>query len=84
MRPLTPLNGGKPCHELRRAEGFGNVIVRSSIEGGEFDGLLITHTQDEHRYAAPFAQSLQHLDPVHVRQTEIEQDDVRFVEDGLL
>ena len=84
MRSLAPLNGRKPCHELCGAEGFGNVIVRSSIEGGEFHGFLITHTQDEHRDAAPFAQSLQHLNPVHVRQTEIEQNDIGLVEDGVL
>ena len=73
----TTLGDANACKQFGGVEWFGNVIVGAGIEGSDFVVRFVAHGKDQDGDIRPFAQMFQHFHPVHVRQPEIEQNDIR-------
>ena len=65
--------------QLLRPEGLGQVIVRACVQRGDLVLLVAAGGDDDNGDLRPCAHAPQDLHSVHVRQTEIENDDVRAV-----
>lgn len=74
------LYGRQPGEKLSSRKGLGDVVVGPGLQRGDFPPLLVSNRQDQHRGIAPFAQALQNLQAIHVRQAEIEQHHLRPVD----
>jgi hypothetical protein len=58
------------------SEGLGEVVVRSRIERTDLVLLLSSGRDDDDRRLCPFAKALGDFEPVLVRQTQVEQDEI--------
>ena len=58
--------------ELARAERLGDVVVRAGVERADLGRLVPDGGQHEHRHLRPLAQPAQDVDPVTVRQHEVD------------
>ena len=65
--------------ELRRAEGLDEVVVRAVVEGFNLVVLVRAGGDDDHRQVRPLAHGFEHLQPVHIRQPQIQNDQIRAV-----
>ena len=75
--PGVPQRRADARHEFRDAERLRQVIVGAGIERGDLVALLPARGDDDDRHGAPRAQSVDHFEPVHVRQAEVQQHDIR-------
>ena len=58
-------------------EGFGEVVVRASVDACHFFVPVVAGGEDQHRHAAPaITPALQHRKPVHHGQTQIQHHTV--------
>ena len=71
--------GAHACEQLGGAERLGQVVVRAEIERLHLVVLVRAGGNHHHRQARPRAQLAQDVNAVHVRQTEIEDDQIRTV-----
>nr|ADO19098.1 hypothetical protein Nfla_4402 [Nostoc flagelliforme str. Sunitezuoqi] len=80
--PLGAAHDGVDARDqLLAVERLGDIIVRAEAEAAYLRVHLADAGQDQHRCRhAGDAQLLQHVIAVHVRQVEVEQDDVVIVE----
>ena len=69
----------QPGEKLIHTKGFGDVVVCSRVEGLDLVQGVGTRGQNKHRCRQPTAQSVEYVDPAHVRQPEIQYDDVGAV-----
>ena len=63
--------------QLFDPERLGQVIVRAFIQGAHLIPFAVAHRKDDDRHLGPLPQLLAHLDPVHIRQAQVEDDQVR-------
>ena len=77
MRP--PECGPQTGEELVHAERLGHVVVGAGVEGRDLVALGLAHREHDDRHLGPAAQSVNHVDPVDPRQSEVEHDDVRMM-----
>ena len=75
--------GANASFELGHAEGLGDVVVGSSVEGGDLPVLGAGGGEDDDGYVAPLADPLAYGESVDVGQAEVEHDDVRGCQGGL-
>jgi hypothetical protein len=68
--------------QFARAEGLAHVIVGAGIERGDLVPLLAAGGEDDDRHCRPFAQPADHREAVHVRQAEVDDDDLRLARGG--
>jgi hypothetical protein len=66
-----------PRHELAGAERLAHVIVGTGVEGRDLVVLLAPGREHDDGDSAPLPQATDDLEPVHVRQAEVDDDDVR-------
>src|SRR6266536_2354014 len=66
-----------PGEQLVHAEGLGEVIVRSKIECRDFGTLGLARREYDNRRARSPSNLANHLQAVHVWQSQIEQNQVR-------
>ena len=78
-RKCTTKEDAEAGEEFAAAEGFGEIVISAGIEGRDFFGLAVTHRKDEDRQLAPLPQAAKHLEPAHVREAEVEDDDLRWL-----
>lgn len=71
-----------PRVQLGRPERLDDVVVRTVPEHGHHVRLVVPRGGHDHRDVADRAQHPQHLRAVHVRQPEIEYDQVGALGDG--
>jgi len=72
-----PDQGSGSRLQLGERKGFAKVVVRALVE--PFDPLFhrLARSQDQHRNPRlPTADSPEHLEPVHVRQSQIENHQI--------
>jgi hypothetical protein len=68
-------------HQLLPVEGFGQVVIGTEPEALELVFGIVEPRQDQDRRIDPrIAQLAQHLVPGHVRQVQVQQDDVVIVQ----
>ena len=75
-----PKNGLHPGQENPRTKGLGDIIIRSHLQPGHhirFIPLGGHHDDRDPFGSAVFLQDLAHLQPVHARQHQVQQDQVR-------
>jgi hypothetical protein len=65
--------------QLRQCERFGEIVVRPEVEGAHtvFHTVLGRENQDRH-VAASATQALQHFQPAHLGQSQIQNEQVEF------
>ena len=68
--------GADAGQELVDAEGFGDVVVGSGVQGFDLVGAAAAAGQHDDRGGGPAAQAVDDLDAVHVGQAEVEHDEV--------
>src|SRR5450631_2291843 len=66
-----------PSQELVHAKGFGHVVIGSGVERLDLVVGFLTRRQDDHGNHRGLADPSEHVDAVHVRQPEVQHDDVR-------
>ena len=65
--------------KLRNRKRFCQIVIRAGIQGVDLIGILAAGADDDDGHVRPGAYPADDLDAVQVRQTEIQQDDVRIV-----
>ena len=71
--------GADPGQELVRAEGLGEVVVRPQIQRGDLVPLVGAGGDHHHRQAGPTAQAAENVQAIHVRQAEVQNDQIGTV-----
>src|SRR5262245_12410142 len=85
LRPLGPTESGPDAgEELADAEGLAEVVVGAGVESSHLGGLLLARGDDYQRHAGPRPQPPDDLETVHVRQAEIEDDQIGLTRLGSL
>ena len=69
--------GTDPGQQLGGAEGLGDIVVRAVVQRLYLVMLVMAGGDHHHRQAGPFADGFQHFDAVHIRQTQIQHDQIR-------
>ena len=67
-----------PGHELSVEEGLDDVVVGAELEGQHAVGLVGPAGQHDDRHLMGSAHGAEQVEPVHVGQAEIEDDDARL------
>ena len=75
----SPQRDADPREELFRAERLGDVVVRAGVQRVDLVGLGAPGRQHDDRHGPPVADQTAHLDAVHVRQPEVEDDEIGAV-----
>ncbi len=76
---LVAKRGPDAGQKLVHAERLGHIVVGAEIEGLHLGGLVAAAREHHDRHALVLAaQQAQELEPLHVRQAEIEDDQVRL------
>ena len=65
-----------PCKKLARAERLAHVIVGARVERRDLVALLAARRQHDDRDVGPPAHATDDFEAVHVRQPEVDDDDV--------
>ncbi len=76
---MTTRPAWDPGDELAGRERLGQVIVGTELEADDPIGLLVARRQDQDCHAPAAAKLLADVEPVEIRQAEIEDDDLRVV-----
>src|SRR5439155_11833052 len=63
-------------HELLRTEGLRHVIVGADLEPDELVGLVASTGEHHDRHVRVRPEGTRHVEAVHLRKTEIENDEV--------
>src|SRR5262245_48314737 len=66
-------------HQLARTEGLRQVVVGADVEGSDLVVLLTARTDDDDRLDRDLPEVSRHVHPVHVREAEIEENEVGVV-----
>ena len=69
--------GAKSSQQFLHPEGLGNIIVRSRIQCRDFDLLMAPRRQNDNRHARPFTKLLDDVEAVHIRETQVEENQIR-------
>ncbi|MNI64466.1 hypothetical protein D3C73_1199110 [compost metagenome] len=69
-----------PGEKFLDTEWFGHVVIGTAIERFDFLPFAGAHRQHQHRHRGPLAKLAQHLLAVHVRQAEVEHQQIGFAE----
>ncbi|MNS40845.1 hypothetical protein D3C72_731770 [compost metagenome] len=72
-----------PRQKLLNAEGLGHVVIGAAIQRFDFLPFAGTYRKHQHRHRRPLAEFAQNLLTVHVRQAEVEHQQIRFVQRSL-
>ena len=70
------LGGPDSCHHFIHRERLGQIIIRASVKGFDLVAVLIPGTDNDDHGAAPGAHIADHLNPVDIRQSEIQKDQI--------
>src|SRR6185312_14140321 len=65
--------------ELARVEGLREVVVRTDLEADDLVDVLVARGQHDDRHVRALPDPAADLDPVHVRQVEVEHDEGRHL-----
>ena len=71
--------GADAGQQLGGAEGLGDIVVGTVVQGLYLIMLMVPGGDHHHRQAGPLADGFQHLDAVHIRQAQIQHDQVGTV-----
>ena len=75
----TPRQRTYPGFEFLERKGFGQIVIGTQIERRDAFLDAIECRQDEHRdKGAASAQALERVQPIHLRQTEIEYQQIEL------
>ena len=75
----APERGADPGEQLVDRERLVHVVVGARVERPDLVVARVAHGEHDDRYVGPTAEPPDHLDPVDVRQTEIEDEEIRLV-----
>ena len=71
--------GADAGQQLGGAEGLHQIVVGAVIQGVHLVVLMVPGGHHHHRQVGPFAHGLEHLHAVHIRQTQVQNNQVRAV-----
>jgi hypothetical protein len=72
----VPQGDAHPRQQLTYAEGLAHVVIGTSVQCGNLIPFLAPGRQDDDRDGAPFSEPPDNLEPVHIREAEIENHHV--------
>ena len=73
MAGSAPHQGAQARQHLLHVERLGDVVVGAGVEPGDLLAPAVASGQNQHRHGATLpAPALEHRDPVHDRQAQIE------------
>lgn len=75
--PRPPEQGPHPGDELGVAERLGDVVIGAGPQAANFVRLLAVRGEHEHGNLAQLANPLQDGPPVHLREPDVQDHDVR-------
>src|SRR4051794_24173205 len=82
LRAEAPAHRPDPGEQLLDAERLRHVVVGAGVQGVDLRRAVHPAGEDDDRHRRPAAQRADHVDAVHVRQAEVEDDEVRVVGRG--
>ena len=71
--------GADPGQQLVRAEGLGEVIIRAEVQCGDLVLLMRAGGDHHHRQSGPGANLPENVQPVHVRQAQVQNHQIGTV-----
>src|SRR5471030_1850493 len=74
----TPQMRANPRHQFRYAKRLGQIVVGARIQRRDLLLFLRTRRQHDHRQFGPASQFADHIETVGIRQTKIDNDEVRL------
>ena len=74
-----PLGHPKPRQQLLHREGLCQVVVRAGIQSVNLVAVLAAGTDHNDGHIGPGTDILDDLNAVHVRKSQVQQDNVRIV-----
>ena len=75
--PHAAQRHAQPGQKLLHAERFGQVIVRTGIQGGYFVGIVTAGRNHQNGHIAPAADLADHLNTIHIRQAKVQKNHIR-------
>ena len=79
LGPVYPAQGGpQPGKQFTHAERLGNIIVRTGVQSLDLVIFVFPHGENDDRDLCPFAKALYDPYAVHVRQSQVQNDNVRM------
>jgi hypothetical protein len=69
-------HGPDPGHQLPHAERFRQIVVGAQLQAQHTVGLLAAGAEDDDGHVRDLPDTAADVDAVHVRQSQVEQDDV--------
>ena len=79
----APEDRAHPRHQLARAERLGQVVVGAELEADQLVALLDARGEHDDRHAGVLAQRPRHVEAVHLRQAQVEHDEIRLARSRL-
>ena len=70
--------GTHPGQQLADPKGFGQVVIGTGVERGDFVVLVGARRQHQHRHVGPAAHVADQVHTVAVRQAQVQHDQVRL------
>src|ERR1051325_8832183 len=65
-------------HQLRKAQWFGDVVIRAQLEAADLVTLRSTRCRHDDRYSTELSDTLDDLPAVESGQRNVEHDEVRM------
>ena len=59
------------------AEGLGDVIIGSQLQAFYLVHFITPYGEDDNRHIGGGTDFLQHVEAVHIRETKVEDNDIR-------
>ena len=78
--PAVPQGSPDPCHQLHHPEGLGHIVIRPLVQTQHLVILRALGGEQDDRQGPgdrQGAQALEHLEPVLLRQHDVQQKQVR-------
>ena len=79
----VPSSYPQTCQQFLRVKRFRDVIIRTSIKRVHFLRFAFANGKNDDGRRAPFAKTLDDLQPVEIGQAKVENYDIRFTAGGL-
>ena len=75
----TPQHRAHARHELARRERLHDVVVGAELEPDDAVRLVAVPAQHDHRHRVVGAHLSQHVEAAHLRETEVEHDELGLI-----
>src|ERR1039457_5066947 len=72
----------KACHELWNSKWLREIIIRPGVQSADLIEFLPTGRDNNDRHRGPLPERLEYLEPILIRKTEIQKNQIRLSGNG--